>query len=167
MTNIRRYLNPGNTYFLTHVTHERNQILVENFSLLWHAMNRFRRQTNFDPIAWVVLPDHFHIVIDPGRNNLSDLMRRIKLSFSTALRGSLRQRQGRVWQYRFWDHVIRDQVDLSTHSDYVHYNPVKHGLVGDPFEWQYSSLHEYSENGYYARDWGVVSRPRLEGEFGE
>ena len=34
-----------------------------------------------------------------------------------------------LWQRRFWEHTLRDDVDFSRHIDYIHYNPVKHGHV--------------------------------------
>ena len=74
---------------------------------------------------------------------------------------------GRIWQYRFWDHIIRDQNDLNKHIDYIHYNPVKHNLVQNPFEWKYSSIHEFKIEGYYSDDWGVKDRLTFKGEFGE
>ena len=48
---------------------------------------------------------------------------------------------GRVWQRRFWEHHIRDDEDFATHVRYCWINPVKHGLVGHPREWPYSSWH--------------------------
>ncbi len=36
--------------------------------------------------------------------------------------------------------MIRDEVDLNRHRDYIHYNPVKHGLAASPNEWRHSSF---------------------------
>ncbi len=74
---------------------------------------------------------------------------------------------GKIWQRRFWDHVIRDQNDLNKHIDYIHYNPVKHGLIKSPFEWEYSSIHNFCAEGYYSLDWGVKDKPDMDGEYGE
>ena len=46
-----------------------------------------------------------------------------------------------IWQRRFWEHTIRDDDDYRAHCGYVHFNPVKHGLVSHPAEWPYSSYH--------------------------
>ena len=70
-------------------------------------------------------------------------------------------------RYRFWDHVIRDENDMNSHLDYIHYNPVKHGLVDDPFDWKDSSIHGYHRRGLYERDWGVSREIDFVGEFGE
>ncbi len=52
-------------------------------------------------------------------------------------------REGReIWQRRFREHTIRDEQNYSANMDYVHFNPVKHGLVGHPAEWPYSTFHK-------------------------
>jgi len=94
-------------------------------------------------------------------------MRRVKLSFSANYRKRLGFREGRVWQYRFWDRIIRDEEELNRHTDYIHYNPVKHGLSQSPFEWQFSSAALFLEKGLYAPDWGVSGSVQIEGDFGE
>ena len=72
-------------------------------------------------------------------------------------------RPGRVWQNRFWERIIRDPKDLNNHLDYIHFNPVKHGLVDDPFEYTHSSLGNYFKKGSYSRDWRVLDP--TEGKF--
>jgi putative transposase len=61
-----------------------------------------------------------------------------------------------LWQERFWDHVIRDADDLWHHFVYVHYNPVKHGLVDRPEDWPHSSFHFWLEQDYYDLGWGYA-----------
>lgn len=117
--------------------------------------------------AWVVLPDHFHMIIDPMENDLSGIVRRLKLSFANLYYRHQGMNRGSIWQRRFWDHIIRDQADMNRHTDYIHYNPVKHGLVCDPFEWPHSSLEGYYKNGYYTRDWGVIDQSVRDGDYGE
>ena len=50
--------------------------------------------------------------------------------------------------------MIRDQTDFNRHCDYIHYNPVKHGLVNSPLEWKHSSFRKFVEKGLYRQDWG-------------
>jgi putative transposase len=59
-----------------------------------------------------------------------------------------------VWQRRFWEHTLRDENDLERHIEYIHYNPVKHGLVKSVCEWPWSSFHRYVQMGLYTLDWG-------------
>jgi putative transposase len=46
----------------------------------------------------------------------------------------------RIWQRRFWEHAIRNEEDYAAHMDYVHFNPVKHGLVATPAARPYSTF---------------------------
>jgi len=59
-----------------------------------------------------------------------------------------------LWQRRFWEHVLQDDQDLARHVEYIHYNPVKHGLVRSVKDWPWSSFHRYAKQGYYPADWG-------------
>ena len=57
-----------------------------------------------------------------------------------------------IWQRRFWEYTIRDERDYAAHVDYVHINPVKHGLVACVRDWPYSSFHRCVAQGVYAPD---------------
>jgi putative transposase len=59
-----------------------------------------------------------------------------------------------VWQRRFWEHTIRDESDLVRHIDYIHHNPVKHGLALRVGDWPHSSFRRYVKAGVLAKDWG-------------
>ncbi|MEQ8847782.1 MAG: hypothetical protein RIC11_08540 [Botrimarina sp.] len=65
-----------------------------------------------------------------------------------------RERRRGVWQPRFWEHTIEDDEDFERHFDYVHYNPVKHGLVACPGEWPASSFQSWVRRGVYPQQWG-------------
>jgi putative transposase len=58
-----------------------------------------------------------------------------------------------IWQRRFWEHTIRDDADDAAHMDYVHFNPVKHGLVSDVADWPYSSFRRCVAAGVYPTGW--------------
>jgi putative transposase len=53
----------------------------------------------------------------------------------------------------FWEHTIHDDQDYGAHFDYIHFNPVRHGLVGRPADWPYSSFHRSAAMGLYPADW--------------
>jgi putative transposase len=89
----------------------------------------------------------------------------IKQSFAIMYRNRIDKSAGRIWQYRFWDHIIRNDDDLRRHIDYIHYNPVKHGLCTNPFEYQFSSIHQYKE--YYQPDWGCIEPKNISDIRGE
>jgi putative transposase len=165
MSKLLRYYFPGNVYFVTAVTHERVPILIGNIDLLWRAFDGVKRVSHVHIIAWVVLPDHFHMIIDPHNNILSNLMQRIKMSFASNYRKRHGIYRGRVWQNRFWDHIIRNEDDMKRHIDYIHYNPVKHEYAKSPFGWKHTSIHEFFD--VYGSDWGVRESVMIEGDFGE
>jgi len=54
-----------------------------------------------------------------------------------------------LWQRRFWEHQIRDEDDLQKHIDYIHYNPIKHGLVKNIEDWPWSTYHKFVSEGLY------------------
>lgn len=62
--------------------------------------------------------------------------------------------QGTLWQQRFWEHLIRDERDYARHFDYLHGNPLKHGLVTRVRDWPWSSFHRWVKEGIYPVDWG-------------
>ena len=112
--------------------------------------------------AVVVLPDHLHAVwtLTPGDADFSTRWRLIKTHFAKALPkeerlSAVRARRGErgIWQRRFWEHQIRDDVDYERHMDFIHYNPVKHGIAKRVSVWPYSTFHRYVSAGVYPADW--------------
>jgi putative transposase len=88
--------------------------------------------------------------------NFSIVMQMVKWKFTVEYRKTNDVEPGfSPWQKRFWDHVIRDERDFETHMDYIHWNPVKHGLVKCPEDWVQSSFKDWVEKGYYEKEWGT------------
>jgi hypothetical protein len=63
------------------------------------------------------------------------------------------QGQRGIWQRRYREHTIRDEQDFATHFDYIHFNPVKHGLVEHPGEWPHSFFRRCVGGGLYQAGW--------------
>ncbi|MFZ3069706.1 MAG: hypothetical protein WA110_01095 [Anaerolineaceae bacterium] len=59
-------------------------------------------------------------------------------------------------EHRFWEHGIKHEDDLRRHVEYIHHNPVKHGLAEAPSHWEWSNFQEYVEKGLYDQTWGGV-----------
>ncbi|WP_409998162.1 REP-associated tyrosine transposase [Bradyrhizobium sp. SZCCHNS3055] len=76
------------------------------------------------------------------------------------------KREKGIWQRRYWEHTIRDDRDFERHVDYIHYNPVKHGLVSLVADWPHSSFHRFVERGLLPSDWGGDAADTT-GSFGE
>jgi len=172
MPDYRRYYVAEATVFFTLVTHERRPFLTDRLArrCLRLALHKVMAQRPFAAI--VLLPDHLHALwtLPPGDSDFSIRWRRIKEEFTCAFlrcggkegrRSSSRRRRKErgVWQRRFYDHVIRDERDFERHFDYVHYNPVKHGLVRRPRDWPYSSFHRWVKLDHYPLEWGCGPEP--------
>jgi putative transposase len=171
MPDYRRYFVPGGMYFFTVVTHLRRPILTTPLgrACLHTALATVRRRWPFELTAIVLLPNHLHTIwtLPEGDAAYPRRWRRIKDEFTRSfLQGggeegprstSRRKRKERgIWQRRAWEHTIRDEHDFERHMDYIHYNPVKHGLVACPMDWPYSSIHRLVKEGVYPRNWGCV-----------
>jgi len=135
--------------------------------LLWDAINKYNDKEPFNLIAWVILPDHWHLIVEPKQNQLSTLMKNIKLSFAQCYLKTLGTKSGRTWQNRFWNHMIRDDLDMNRHLDYIHYNSVKHGLSDSPIDYDHSSFGDYVDKGMYSNVWGTRDIKIHKGEYGE
>jgi len=172
MSDYRLWFVPGGTYFLTAVAYGRRQILTTDAgrTFLRRAVEDVRKRHPFTVVATVLLPDHWHLVIQlpNGDQRYSLRMKRIKAGFSeqwlaanqpeAQVTESQRVRGERgVWQSRFWEHTIRDPDDLERCADYIHWNPRKHDLVKRVADWQWSSFHRFVRMAQYSIDWGGVA----------
>jgi len=181
MSQYRRSTTPGATYFFTVVTYRRRKILTSPncVDVLRNVIKEVKQTYPFKIDAWVVLPEHMHCMwtLPPDDADYSKRWGLIKTKFSKGLKPQLhreewmtqskqKHRESTIWQRRFWEHQIRDDEDYRTHMDYLHYNPVKHGLVKRVNDWPYSSFHRCVEKGVYSVQWGV-NDINVEGEFGE
>ena len=168
MPSYRRWRIEGGAYFFVVVTHERRHIFARSQArrLLREAIATTQRKRPFAMEAIVLLPDHLHMIwrLPEGESDFSTRMALIKKRFTvayltsgggegaaTASRANHRLRG--VWEKRFYEHAIRSAKDYRMHFDYVHLNPVKHGLVAMPREWSFSSFHRYVRAGMYEKDW--------------
>jgi putative transposase len=154
MPNFRRYYFPGALIFITCVTYKRQPILKqrEDVELFWMVAKRVRAIYHYHLLAYVILPDHFHWILQNAKtsNNFSDVVRSVKRNFTVEYKRShALDESSQVWQPRFWDHIIRDEEDLENHIHYIHNNPVKHGLVDEPQAWSESSFSFWQRQGLY------------------
>jgi len=165
----RRARITGGTYFFTVVSFRRARIFIEeeNIALLREAFRTVMKRHPFFIEAFVLLPDHMHCIwtLPSGDADFSKRWRLIKSYFSRKCDDRYRQRpfssriakkEQAIWQRRFWEHWIQDEHDFINHVEYIHYNPVKHGLVDRPIDWPYSSLHSHIKQGKSDPNWGSL-----------
>ena len=163
MTDYRRNRVPGGTYFFTvNLLDRRSDLLSRHIQDLRDAVRHARTCAAFHIDAWVVLPEHMHCVwtLPDGDADFSSRWQAIKAGFSKRLPPGEHWSASRVgkgergiWQRRFWEHTIRDDRDYAVHVDYVHFNPVRHGLVSNVRDWPYSSFHRHVVLGVYPATW--------------
>jgi len=160
MSHYRRAYIPGGIYFFTVVTLDRVPIFIneERVEVLRQAFRKVMAVRPFQINAMVVLPEHLHCIwqMPDGDADYSSRWREIKKAASRQINTATNNRNERmVWQRRFWEHAIRDEDDWRKHMDYVHYNPVKHGLASRPGEWPWSSFVNAVSKGWYEESWGA------------
>ena len=166
----------GGTYFFTvNLAERKNTLLIDHFDKLRTAFNKTKKQHPFCLDALVILPEHLHTLwtLPPNDNDFAKRWMLIKSNFSRQLPKTERINQSRqtkgergIWQRRYWEHLIRDEIDYQTHVDYIHNNPVKHGYVENPTDWKYSTIHQHIEQGKTEPNWAACSNVgKL--EFGE
>ncbi len=175
----RRSKTAGATYFFTVVTYQRQTLFDDPnmVELLRQSLRLVKQKHPFEIDAMVVLRDHLHCIWTLPQNDADFSMRwrLIKSNFSRHCsdlykrqRNFSRVKKGEqaVWQRRFWEHQIRDERDFAQHVDYIHFNPVRHGLAEAPRDWLYSSFHRYVRDGCYPIDWGADGNVQFALEVG-
>jgi putative transposase len=168
MPNYRRLFQPGGTFFFTLVTDRRRPLFRSDNArqCLREAILHVQKEHPFEIVASALLPEHFHCIwkLPDEDSGYSKRWGCIKSRFTRSwLAGGGREtavssarvdhRECGVWQKRFWEHRIRDEEDFFRHVNYIHYNPVKHGLVRCPHQWPHSSFLRWAEQGHYRQDW--------------
>jgi putative transposase len=169
MTNYRRIFLSGGTYCFTAVTYNRLPILdsPKSRSILHSAWMDVNKRFPFTTIAVCLMPDHLHCIwtLPEGDSNYSVRWKEIKRLYTKGFLQKIgtdqkvnesrqKRKEAPVWQRRFWEHAIRNEDDLKCHVEYIHYNPVKHGIVENVADWPWSSFHRYVNEGLYDSQWG-------------
>ena len=168
---LKRFYFSNRLYFITTVTENRVPIFSneKNIRILFGAISEYSYHYAIKIHAFVVLPDHAHLLITPTTDTftISHFMKGVK---GKSAREINRQRtvktletgtvetvptnpnvgtdssvpvSTRVWQHQFLDHVVRNTEDYRTHVAYIHNNPVKHGLCKEAGEYKWSSYRYY------------------------
>ena len=169
MPDYRRVIQEGGIYFFTIVTYQRQKIfsLPETRKLLLQSIDHVRIYHPFKIKAFCILLDHVHFLWRMPENDsdysmrINQIKRRFSKQYIARFGMPIRRSESRekrrevtIWQRRFWEHWIHNEGDLIRHIDYIHYNPVKHGLVPRVCDWESSSFHDYVRKGYYDLAWG-------------
>ena len=168
MSNYKRVYIDNHLYFITAVIGNRKlTLLTDHIDNFKQAIRISKQHYNYELYAIVIMPDHFHMIINPeNKNEYPRVVSSIKREFSKLLddktkndlakyltSSQIKHRESGVWQRRFYEHTIRNQNDLNHLTDYIHFNPVKHGLVNKTKDWKHSSFKKFVNNNFYTKDW--------------
>ncbi|POA35116.1 MULTISPECIES: transposase [unclassified Pseudomonas] len=125
-----RHSESGQIYLLTVVVRDRQKVFVhfKNGRLVVDAFKKAQQEQFADTLAWVVMPDHFHWLMELQNTQLSALMARTKSRITVTLNRSMK-RQGPLWQSGYHDRAIRKEEDLQAVARYIVATPLRAGLV--------------------------------------
>ncbi len=154
MANYTRIFQDGYSYFITMVTHRREPLLIEHIELLRKSFKLSKQNYDYKIDAIVILPDHLHMVITPEKAmEYPKIISHIKRSFVYGIDHDYKQKarmtlssspyqrkRSGIWQKRYYEHTVRHEKDMFEKMQYMYNNPVKHGYVDDPTQWEYSSF---------------------------
>ena len=142
----------GRSYFFTvRLADPHSTLLTEHVSAFGEALRQVRTKLPFHIDAWVVLHDHAHTIwtLPPGDHDCAARWRAVKIAFSKSVRKS-HPLAASIWQRRFQQHQIGDDDDYRRLVDYVHGNPVSHGMCHRAADWPWSSVHRFAAEGLLA-----------------
>lgn len=153
----KRIFIENSLIFITVVTKDRKNILIDNISFLRKAFKLAKEKYKFEIIAIVINPNHFHMIIKPYKiEEYPKIIGFIKSSFTKLSKIkytlSINNREANIWQRRYWEHTIINENDLHRHLDYIHFNSMKHYSI-PPKEWKYTTFKKYVNKGVYELDW--------------
>jgi putative transposase len=122
------------TFFLTTICYNRRRIfqINRNAELFLETLEHYRRHYLLH--AFVLMPDHVHLILTPHDKTVSQIMNLIKGGFSHRLASKLP-----IWQRGFEDHQIHNREDFTIRQNYLHQNPVAGRLVETPETYPYTS----------------------------
>ena len=132
---------PHHTYYLTCCPHSRRPLLrtgqLAEHLIALYADRRDQRAILLH--GYVVMPDHYHLLLTLREEpSVSGIVRKVHSLFAAHCRRRVGLR-GRIWQRRFYDHVVREESDWHTKLAYMHGNPVRAGLVNVATDYTWSS----------------------------
>jgi putative transposase len=155
MTDYRDNRVPGGTFFFTVRLLDRGStLLTDHISAFGEAIRQARVRKPFHVDAWVVLPNHAHAIwtLPPGDHDCASRWRAVKIAFSKALSkaGAPAASVGAIWERHYRHYRVASDDDYSALVDYVHTNPLRHGVCASAAEWPWSSLHRFLAAGFGA-----------------
>jgi putative transposase len=140
LVGLKRYQQMGHLHFVTFSCYRRQAHLEAAVAkdLFEDALERIRCRYEFQVVGYVAMPEHIHLLVgEPRREPLAVGLQALKLSVAR------RSEQRPFWQARYYDFNVFTESKRAEKLDYMHWNPVRRGLVERMEQWQWSSYRSY------------------------
>lgn len=154
---LKRYYTGRDLHFITCSCYQRKPLLnsAHRRDLFLRMLEEVRCRYRFTVVGYVVMPEHFHLLVsEPERGTPSTVMQRVARAIRQGRREADCRHQGvletgveqgdHFWQRRFHDFNVWSASKEREKLIYMHYNPVKRGLVSRPEHWAWSSARDYA-----------------------
>jgi putative transposase len=140
MHRLRHIVIPDYPYMVTTVTAARFPFFTDpaDAQIVLDAILQGHYLGWWKVIAFVVMPDHLHIIMVPAKKNISECVKAIK-GYSARLTNARLQRRGSLWQPGFFDYILDSEDKILSRVAYIENNPVRSGFVAHPEEYSFSS----------------------------
>jgi putative transposase len=160
VSRLRRLFVSDKIFFVTcNVLRTRTAVNENELEILARVFDRVRQRRGFLLSGYVFMPDHWHGLIYPAAGDtLPRLMGALKIASSRAMNRS-RHTSGEFWQLRYFERAIRTVKEYRDALQYLHFNPVKKGLVKKPEDWPWSSFHSFGGPGPVRLRMDVLNLP--------
>ena len=154
---------PGEYLFVTLYAQKREPLLQgkEAKRLLLTRLSKTKKQFQLVIAGYVVLDNHVHLLFSsPPTNECTAIINHLRAGVQRDWRASLDLPDDtQLWEHGIKMRVIRAPEELRDHLDFIHYDPVRHGLVERAVEYKWSSLPSRVVQGHYPYNWGVLAPP--------
>lgn len=166
---MHTYKEDGGTYFVTLECQQRQPLLARPRlkQMLIEAMLKTKTQFGLHLAAYVVLDDHVHLLfVAPAEGDWLAPMHYLRASMARLWREHDQILEDKsLWNHGVKQRALRSADDLRAHLDYIHYDPVRHGLCQRASDYVWSSFPVRVEQGHYPEDWAVMGPPASLGRF--
>ncbi|HDS0950292.1 TPA: transposase [Stenotrophomonas maltophilia] len=134
-----RHSSTGTVYSLTTITMDREAFFADaaNVAVLVDALRFVERAGVSHSLAWVVMPDHLHWLMELQKGTLAECMSLLKSRSGRLLNQQL-GRRGALWQHGYHDHAVRNDESLHEKAKYIMANPIRAGLASEVGEYPYA-----------------------------
>ena len=127
-----RFSEPNRAYFVTTVTHRRQPVFLDLYCArdLVHCIKQIHESNRVVSLSWVIMPDHFHWLVQLNDPVLSEVMNELKGMSSRKINQRLGV-GGKLWQKSYFDRATRDGEDIREVARYIVANPLRAGIAGN------------------------------------